>query len=82
MSGLTRVGKGWNGHLQDVPCPLQPALLQVPELRHSDQPSAGLELRPRREGRVERKPGGDGCFGEKKRLWRIYGAFFPLLEMK
>ena len=56
MSGLTRVGKGWNGHLQDVPCPLQPALLQVPELRHSDQPSAGLELRPRRDGRVERKP--------------------------
>ena len=43
---------------------------------------ADLELRPRRERRVERKHGGDGYFGEKKRLWRIYGLFFPLLEMK
>ena len=76
------MGKGWNGHLQDVPCPLHTALLQVPELSRSDQPSAGLDLRPRREWRVERKHGGDGCFAEKKRLWRIYGVFFPLLEMK
>lgn len=82
LSGLTRVGKGWNGHLQDVRCPLHPALLQGPGLSHSDQPSADLELRPRRERRVERKHGGDGYFGEKKRLWRIYGLFFPLLEMK
>lgn len=69
LSGLTR-WKGWNGHLQDVRCPLHPASLQVPELSHSDQPPAGLELRP-----VKGKEG-----GEKGWWWWVFWREKEALE--
>lgn len=63
--------KHWNIHVQDVPCPFHPALLKVPESSHHC-----LELRLRRERRVDRKGGGDGHYGEKG-PWRFRGVFLP-----